>query len=192
MKNSSLILLLAFMMTFVALTISPAFSSAVIKMDFDQIVSQADMIISGKITDIQAKRELNPRTGKNSIYTYITVETEDVYRGKVKDGSYTFRLLGGVMPGESIGEMVSGSPVFRMNQEVFLFLKDDKTLYSPVVGLNQGRFNLKTDSKTGMKQVFDNYNRPVTSGFIFGDKTITSKEAVTYEQFKAQVENRLK
>lgn len=191
MKNSSSIVFLIFLALFIFSVSLPAKASAVVKMTFDEIVSDADIILSGKVTQVEAKREQNPRTGKNSIYTYVTVESDQVLRGSLKGSTYTFRMLGGAIPGEPIGEMLVGAPEFKLDQEIFLFLKNDSSLYCPVVGLSQGRFNLRTDQKTGYKMVYDNYNNPVTGAFI-NNTANGSKDAITYEQFKAMVESRLK
>ena len=191
MKNSSSIMLIIILVLFVVSASLPLNASVIIKMNFDKIVSDADIILSGRVTQVEAKREQNPRTGKNSIYTYVTVESEQVFRGSLKGTAYTFRMLGGAIPGEPTGEMLVGAPEFKVNQEVFLFLKNDSSLYCPVVGLNQGRFNLRTDPKTGYRMIYDNYNTPVTGGFI-NNTANGSKDAVTYEQFKAMVESRLK
>ncbi len=191
MKHSSSIMLIILLALFVISASLPARASAIIKMTFDNIVSDADIILSGKVTQVEAKREQNPQTGKNSIYTYITVESDQVFRGSFKGTAYTFRILGGAIPGEAIGEMLVGAPEFKIGQEVFLFLKNDSSLYCPVVGFSQGRFNIRTDPKTGYKMVYDNYNNPVTGSFI-NNTDNGNKNAITYEQFKAMVESRLK
>lgn len=191
MKNSSSIVVIFLVLIFLISASLSIHASVVVKMTFDKIVSDADIILSGRVTQVQAKREQNPHTGKNSVYTYISIESEQVFRGSFKGTSYTFKILGGAIPGEPTGEMLTGAPEFKPGQEVFLFLKNDNTLYCPVVGLSQGRFNLRTDPKTGYRMVYDNYNNPITGSFI-SDTAGGSKDAITYEQFKAMVESRLK
>jgi len=192
MKPKVLILTLLLLIIFIGANSIQVYATTVIKMDFDSIVKSADVIISGKVVEIEAKREINPTTSKYSIYTHVTIELDDKLKGDIKDNFYTIRILGGVIPGEEIGEAMAGAPKFKKGQEVFLFLKNDKTLYSPVIGFSQGRFNIKTDPKTGMKKVYDNMGKPVTEKFLTGDNSKDATRAVGLDFFKSLVRKKMK
>lgn len=187
--NSRTLAVLLLAVFILGMAFTPAGASQVKKMDMDGMVKKADLIITGTVIQVKAVREANPVTGGQSIYTYVTVDLDDVLKGELKGSSYTFRVLGGEISGEPVGEKLADAPEFKMGQEVFLFLKKDPKLYSPVVGLFQGRFNLVMDKKTGHKLVYDNFGNPVTGSF-FGKGD--GNGAVTYDFFKATVKGKVK
>ncbi|MCE1246972.1 MAG: hypothetical protein LWY06_10025 [Firmicutes bacterium] len=161
-------------------------------MDVDELAKNADIILSGKVIDTTAKWEVNPQTGKKNIYTYVTLELIDVVKGKVKGNTYTFRVLGGAIPGERIAQGVVEMPAFKNGRETFLFLHNDKNLYSPVVGFYQGKFNIEIDPSSGIRKIYTDRGAPVTEFRLTKNSSKNNTDAVNYEYFKTLVESKLK
>jgi hypothetical protein len=161
-------------------------------MDIEEMTKNADYVLSGKITDMKAQWEKNPTTGKKSIYTHITVQTIDVIKGKVKGNTYTFKVLGGVIPGERLAQGVAEMPQFKEGKEVFLFLHNNSSLYSPIIGFNQGKFNIEVDPGTGIRKMYSGTGSPVTEFWLTKNASKNRTDAVNYEMFKALVESKNK
>lgn len=165
----------------------PAHATQVIGLKFAEVVDDADIIFSGKIINIETK--LSDQNGKQVPYTFVTVSITEVLKGSLKGDTYTFKTAGGQYPGKKLVYAIGDMPSFKEGQEVFLFLKDDPTLYSPVVGFFQGRFNLLVNKSSGSKEVFDNFGKPVTEGFIKADPANKSSKPVNYEVFKGMIKS---
>jgi hypothetical protein len=151
------------------------------KLNFNQIIDRADVILSGRV--ISVVHSTVEENGRQVPYTFVTVTVNDVVKGKVNNNSYTFKLLGGPVPGKNIALGVSSMPVFCVDQEVFLFLKDNEALHSPIVGFFQGRFNIQTDRNTGAKHLYDNSGRLVTEKELYGETARSPGSPVNYEMF---------
>lgn len=190
MKNRVMMFSLLMAIIMIAITAAPVLSSQIIKLNFEQIVTNADLIVTGKVIALETKRDDNPVTGEKSIYTFITLQVSDVLKGDLDQETYTFRMRGGVIDNEEIAEEVQGAPKFKKGQQVALFLESDPKLYIPIVGINQGKFSLIPDPKTGSMKVFNYEGKPVTEALLKGEAS-ASMEAASYEVFKNAV-NKLK
>ena len=94
---------------------------------------------------------------KTRMYTDIYLEVEDTIKGQCqKQSNIKLTLYGGTVDG--ITTYVVGSPQFKVGEQTLLFLSErqsEKTgkKYFSIVGFNQGKFNLVTDSKTKENKV---------------------------------------
>lgn len=182
MKSWTFILILSAILLTGFLAPQAANATTVRKLTFDQLVKKADVIVTGKVLEIENKMiEVND---EKIPYTLVTISTDDVLKGSLQGEEYTFKMRGGRYPGENRYYKIGGMPTFERGQEVCLFLKDNSKLYSPIVGFFQGRFNLITNEKTGRKYVYDNNGVPVTDSFLKTGKHVKDEEPVTYEVFK--------
>jgi hypothetical protein len=183
-----------FLLFIAILLITPVFATQVIPVDFDQMTIKADKIFSGKVINIEVKKDYIPSRNAYMPCTFYTFTILDKIKGSFASNTITVRFMGGTMPNEKLGVRVNGMPEFKMGEEVVLFLEGDNTLYSPVIGFYQGRFTTKVDKSTGSKMMFNFMGKPVTAGFI--DKKIkdpTARSApVNYEYFKAQIQSYIK
>ncbi|MFP4498208.1 MAG: hypothetical protein ACLFQV_08350 [Vulcanimicrobiota bacterium] len=173
-----------------SLFITAVSATTLVKLDFQEIVSRAQTIISGKVINLENK--VHTRNGKKIPYTYITISVNDKLKGNSGSDIYTFKYEGGVIPEEEIRLTIGGMPEFEVGQEVFLFLNNDDSLVSPIVGFSQGRFSIVTDKKSGIKYIYNNAGEPVTESFIFNDKTKDGQNPVNYEYFKNQIKSEIK
>jgi len=115
-----------------------------------------------------------------------------VVKGKIKGNDYTFKVLGGVIPGERLAQGVAEMPVFKKGMEVFLFLHNNSSLYSPVVVFNQGKFNIQIDPSNGIRKIYSDRGTPVTEFLLTKNASKNRTDAVNYEVFKTLIESKLK
>lgn len=83
-----------------------------------------------------------------TIYTYVTVEVEDVLRGSLHERVIVVKVLGGRVG--DVALVVPGQAVFTVGEEVLLFLESrprDGTLM--VAGLWQGKWTIEADRGGG-------------------------------------------
>ncbi len=118
------------------------------KLTFSELTEEADIVILGEVSEVSCKCS----EGSKKIYTYVTIIVEKTIKGPSND-KITVRLLGGKVGGKTM--KVFGMPEFKKEEEIYLFLKSDESLYCPVVGWLQGKFNIKKD-KNGERVVVNN------------------------------------
>lgn len=131
------------------------------KITLIEMVKESDLIIEGTVSKIQSQWN----NEKTMIYTDVEITVKQIEKGIIRKPSITIRLIGGRI--ESIAMIALGSPAFKKDESVFLFLKElqpeslsfflgEKTAsqlgdaYS-VIGWNQGFFDIDIDSQTGQK-----------------------------------------
>lgn len=169
--------------------VSQAGAASIEKLSLNTIVEQSKDILSGKVINVE-NRMVN-ENGKNIPYTYVTVAVNEDIKGNLTGDTYTFRCRGGRVPEKNLVYKIGGMPEFTEGQEVFLFLDSSGANYSPIIGFYQGRFNLKVNKSTGIKQVYDNDGNPVSDFSVTG-KASASKAPMNYETFKTKVKGLLK
>jgi len=102
---------------------------------FGQMISEAELIVHGKVTEVEPRWS----DDESTVYTYVTFSDVTVIHGR-HFGPLTLRFEGG-----EIGEHrleVDGMPTFRNGDEEILFVRGNEVSASPVVGLFQGRFKV--------------------------------------------------
>jgi hypothetical protein len=123
----------------------------VVKRLSDQdLVNQAQMVLTGTCTSITS--EWNEDGTK--IFTYITISPQNFIKSDEAPREVTIKQLGGEVG--DIGMRVEGTSVFEEGEEVLLFLRrgrKGKGLHS-ILGLDQGKFSIKTDTDTGKKRLY--------------------------------------
>ena len=86
-------------MLWVGLAIASVRATTVIPPTFDQLVSDAELIFQGTVTASRSQW-IGQGTERN-IVTYVTFSIEDALKG-APGRSYTIRILGGTVDGETI------------------------------------------------------------------------------------------
>lgn len=107
----------------ILLIIFSSFSSYAIasiqeKRDIPKMVQRSDLIIRGKIISTESQWKEDAR-GRH-IYTSVTVKILDKIKGNIKDGAFAFEVVGGIV--DDIGEVVSGTPAFEIDEDAIVFL----------------------------------------------------------------------
>lgn len=184
MKKTSYLLLLA------GLTVSVRITQAttVIPPTFDELVSQAEVIFQGDVTDVRS--QWVGEGAQRHIVSYVTFKVEDALKG-TPGQSYTIRMLGGTVDGETMG--VSDAPKFKVGDKDILFVQNNGSQFVPLVGIMHGRFHVKRD-QTGQEVVSNNENEPVKNVARLGRaaEAADGPEAnLTAADFKAAVKSKL-
>lgn len=183
-----------------ALCATAAFTSArattVIPPTFDELVTQAELIFEGTVTDV--KSQWIGEGAQRHIVSFVTVQVQDPIKGTPGE-SYTLRMLGGTV-GEDTME-VSDSPKFKVGDRDILFVEKNGKQFIPLVGIMHGRFHVERDNATGADMVLTDNGSTLTDVQTLGrdDTTGASKAAATNaverpldaETFKAAIRNKL-
>ena len=124
-----------------ALAPTGARATTVIPPTFDQLVSEAELIFEGTVTE--ARSQWTGEGAERHIVTYVTFNIEDAVKG-APGKSYTIRMLGGTVDGET--REVADAPKFKMGDRDILFVEHNGTQFVPLVGIMHGRFHVQTDA----------------------------------------------
>ena len=108
----------------------------------EQLAAFSDAIVSGRVVDL--KTGWDPDV--NTIYTYVTIDVSEVFKGDLSIGLLTIKQIGGVV-GE-LGLSIVDQASFERGEDVLLFLEArprDRSLYT--AALWQGKWNLQTTAE---------------------------------------------
>jgi hypothetical protein len=121
---------------------------------FDNLVSESDGIVVGTVRSVQSQYD-----DKKDIHTLVTFDRLDVLHGAHKQTTLTLRLKGGQVNNEALE--VEGSPSFRQNERIVLFVKGNGRELVPLVGWTQGMFRIVGDPVTRQEIVQDHEGNQV-------------------------------
>ncbi|PYI77036.1 MAG: hypothetical protein DMF04_07335 [Verrucomicrobia bacterium] len=159
-------------------------ATTVIPPSFDDLVSRAEMIIQGSVTDVRS--EWTGEGAQRHIMSYVTVKVEDAIKGN-PGASVTLRMLGGTVGAETM--QVSDAPKFKVGDRDILFVENNGTQFIPLVGIMHGRFKIKKD-ETGRDAVFTNEGSPVTDVTQLGkddEAAVSTSRALSAQEFKQTI-----
>ena len=123
------------------LLVAQAGHTAMLKLNLEDIVQQANTIVLGTVTHQESAWDAH----HTAIHTDVTVAVERALLGSPGD-EVTFRIAGGIVG--SMGMRTSNDPVFQDGERVIVFL-DTASVPASVVGLQQGKFPVRDDTVTG-------------------------------------------
>lgn len=184
MKKSHSIAILA--ACFVVL--SSLHATTVIPPSFDELVSRAEVIFQGSVTDVRS--QWVGEGGQRHIVTYVTFKVDDAIKGS-PGASYTMRMLGGTVEGQTME--VSDSPKFKIGDRDFLFVEHNGTQFIPLVGIMHGRFRVERE-QNGHEVVALNDGEPLSDVASLGKEehgVSSEKAALSPAQFKAAIQGRI-
>ena len=182
-KFHSLALLAAF---FVAL--SSLRATTVIPPSFDELVSRAELIFQGSVTDVRS--QWVGEGAQHHIVTYVTFSVADPIKGS-PGATYTIRMLGGTVDGQTME--VSDSPKFKKGDRDFLFVEHNGQQFIPLVGIMHGRFRVERE-QNGREIVATNSGEPLSDVASLGKEehgVSSAKAALSPSQFKAAIQGRI-
>lgn len=119
------------------------------KLSFEQLVSEADLIVRGRVEDLKNRQASDRRP----ITTVVTLGVESQFKG-AKVSSVTIEQPGGSTGDVALG--VPGSPEFSQGEDVILFLKRNRGGIAKIVGGKQGKFIVKTP-QGGDKEIIEDF-----------------------------------
>jgi hypothetical protein len=108
----------------------------------DRLTRCAGVVVEGRVTAVHG----DWNSAHTQIYTTVTLDVTDTYKGDLPSGPMQFRYLGGTV-GDMTMELV-GEPSFAPEEHVFLFLHPQyNEVILPVVGFNEGKFRVDVDAR---------------------------------------------
>lgn len=118
-------------------------ASVIVPISETDLVKQAAVIVIGRVTAIEAQQD---DTG-TAIWTYVTIASEEVWKGSLTQRELIIKQAGGQTAGAR--EQIDGSPEFTLGERVLLFLSHNLDGSPRVAHLSQGKFSLFTEQDTG-------------------------------------------
>lgn len=110
------------------------------KWSISELTDFSDAIVSGRVVSVAGGWD----PAVNTIYTYVVVDVDDVYKGPVGLGRIVIKQLGGLAG--DVGLAVADQPTFAAGESVLLYLEArprDGTLYTS--SLWQGKWTIEGD-----------------------------------------------
>ncbi|MEO8103398.1 MAG: hypothetical protein ABI790_12790 [Betaproteobacteria bacterium] len=123
--------------------------------DFDALAREADQVVVGTMVAKDSRR-----TGEREIVTDYRFDDLKVVKGNVNGLTLTLTMLGGTVGTESL--VIAGAPTFNRGSRYLLFVSGNGSVMFPLVGGNQGIFQMRKDEASGVTRVRDHAGRPVT------------------------------
>lgn len=128
-----------------ACALAPA--AVLIRLSDAQLVEHARHVVVATVTAVQPSWMDPDADGVSQIYTTIEVRVDQVLHGDARVGD----PMSFIQQGGTIGRVqyrIHGMPEFAPGDRALLFLEGNLTAckYSPIVGLAQGRWIVRTDA----------------------------------------------
>lgn len=169
------------------LSVASVRATTVIPPTFDQLVSEAELIFEGTVTDTRS--EWTGQGAERHIVTYVTFRIEDAIKG-VPGKSYTIRILGGTVDGETME--VTDTPKFKPGDHDILFVENNGRQFVPLVGIMHGRFHVQRDA--GGREIVAKDNGALLADVAKlgqDEKAAVTGPALSAADFKSAIRQRL-
>lgn len=123
--------------------------------DFSALAIEADQIVIGTVATTSARR-----TGAREIVTDYAFDKLEVVKGTVSTSLLTLTMLGGSVGTDKL--TVAGAPTFKRGVRYLVFVTGNGAVMFPLVGGDQGIFQIRGDQLSGVPRVHDYTGRAVT------------------------------
>lgn len=177
---------LPFLLSFACLCfgLHAARGTTVIPPTFAELVSRAEVIFQGTVTDVRS--QWTGEGAQHRIESYVTFKVEDAMKGAPGE-SYTLRMLGGTVDGETME--VSDSPKFKVGDRDIIFVENNGSQFIPLVGIMHGRFHVDKDKETGREMITTNEREPLKDLSRLGkqEQKASASEALSPNNFKSAI-----
>jgi hypothetical protein len=131
-------------------------ATTVVAPDFDSLVAQADYVVRGVVTAINAEWR-NDAHGKH-IISKVNFEVREVIKG-TPPSPLVLEMLGG-----RIGKyqmVVQGTPNFIVGEESVLFVHGNGRQFFPLVAIMYGMYPITLDTASGLRLVHRSNGSPL-------------------------------
>jgi len=129
------------MATFLATLVPTADATTLIRRSTEELTVLSEFVVEGTVTDVEARW----REDHKFVYTYVTVDVDEVMKGQLRESTIVLEELGGTANG--VTATVEGVPVFETGERVIVFLDVVDDAYR-CHGFAQGKFTVE-DSRLG-------------------------------------------
>ena len=143
--------LLAVLCTAGGLAVGPVRATSVVAPSFDDLVTKADCIVTGKVTDLRS--EWTGDGPQRHIVTFVKLDVLRVLKGEAAS-PFTLRVLGGTVGTQTME--VADAPAFRVGEREVLFVHNNGRQFIPLVGIMHGQYRIDDADR-----VADHAGRPV-------------------------------
>jgi hypothetical protein len=132
-----------------------AHATTVIEKSFTDLVSQADVIAVGTVSDIREQWDATQQVP----LTHVTFSNLTVLKGNL-GVSMTLEFLGGTMP-NGLVMVIPGIPRFTVGERTVVFSAGNQRAVCPLVGVWQGLLRVVSDPQRGVETVSDSFRIPL-------------------------------
>lgn len=172
------------MAVFLAVSAVPGLAASFEPKNFDQLVLEADEIFVGTAaTAVPRKR------AQGGIVTDVVFTNLQVFKGNAANTAITLMTMGGTVAGETFE--IRGMPKFQIGITYLVFVQGNGTTIFPVVGGDQGMFQVKPDAATGESLVFNSRGMPIVSQSVLQAVSLPAPSPVPLATFLQAVRSRL-
>ena len=116
--------------------------------DFSALAIEADQIVIGTVATTSARR-----TGAREIVTDYAFDKLEVVKGTVSTSLLTLTMLGGSVGTDKL--TVAGAPTFKRGVRYLVFVTGNGAVMFPLVGGDQGIFQIRGDQLSGVPRVHE-------------------------------------
>ena len=148
---------------------SSAWALTTIKRDFNELLQLSDIVLVGTVSE-QKSRWRDP-VAQDFIETVITFNELEVLKGVVTETHYDVVTAGGSMP--PFIQRIVGSPHFELKRRYVLFIKDNRKVLFPFVGVHDGIFLI---DESGEQRLVKTLSGQVVTA-IKGDRVIKEQSS---------------
>ena len=171
--------------------VASATATTVIAPDFDSLVSQAEVIFQGTVSEVRS--QWIGEGAERRIVSFVTFKVDDAIKGN-PGPSYTLRMLGGTVDGRTLE--VTDAPKFKTGDRDILFVEHNGSQFIPLVGIMHGRFQVKQD-KTGREVLMTANGQPLVDVAQLGEHaqaptTANGRAALSVNDFKAAIHTKIR
>ena len=124
-------------------------SATILPVSEQEMVAKADYVLTGRVVAVESEVVASPEP---KVWTTITLEVGEALKGRANKGGKVHLTLPGGVAGD-IFTYIPDLPGFEVDEEVVLFLRDQKSGGYGIVAGQRGKHRIKTDPETGEKQV---------------------------------------
>ena len=155
-------------------------ATTILKMDIDEIVSEAELIFEGQVRVKETRQDAN--TG--IINTFVTFDITDVVKGEFNGDNVELKFMGGSFNGEVV--QVSGLTIPAEGEHGIYFVESlNRDLINPLLGWSQGHFIISDQDRKTQVRTVD--NKPVIRVESVAEIPVTIKKARAISEGNNQV-----
>jgi hypothetical protein len=147
-----------------AILSAPAFATTVARLNLEQLVQRADLIVQGHVESVYSQWDEERRL----VFTYVSIRVDEPLKGGRRQ-SVLIRQIGGTVG--TIQMSIAGVPQFKSGEMAIVFLKHQDNSTFQVVGMNQGLYKIVEDfavSNVSGVDLFDSKTGQITKPLIGG------------------------
>lgn len=134
----------------------PAWGLTVIPPDFEELVSQADVVVDGEVSSVRT--ELAEYQGRPLVYTFVSIRVLEAVKGDPGD-TIEMRMLGGTVGDFTM--QVSGVPEFSAGQRNLFFIAGNGNAFCPLVAVPHGYYPIVRRPSDGVDVVLRSNGEPL-------------------------------